>query len=132
MHIDFAEVPKFGSTTFFSLICGMLTSHKSQKKVSMFPAFLETKCIDSTQFWVCQKAQARSQDFCQGRGVFLKLGHFDKHSPTTLERKAPRGKNISLFYLETLKNVILNEKFYPYITTIRAFFLQIRALFSNF
>ena len=41
-------------------------------------------------------------------------------------------KNISFFYLETLKNVILNKKFYPQITTIRAFFLQIRTLFSNF
>ena len=33
----------------------------------------------------------------QGRGVFLELGHFDKHSPTTQERKFPRGKNLSKF-----------------------------------
>ena len=43
-----------------------------------------------------------------------------------------RAKISGFFYLETLKNVIFNEKFYPQITTIRAFFLQIRALFPNF
>ena len=48
MHINLAEVSKFGTTTFLSLICKMLKSDKSQKKVSMFTAFLETKCIGST------------------------------------------------------------------------------------
>ena len=36
------------------------------------------------------------------------------------------------FPLETLKNFILNEKLYPQMTTIRASFLQIRALFPIF
>ena len=67
-----------------------------------------------------------------GQGVFFKLGHFDKHSPTTRERKAPQGKNPQVFPLETLENFILSEKLYPLMTTFRAFFLQIRALFSNF
>ena len=64
--------------------------------------------------------------------MFLELGHFDKHSPTTGERKVPQWKNLRFFRLETLKNCILNETFYPLMTTIRAFFLHIRALFSNF
>ena len=68
----------------------------------------------------------------QGRGVFLENGHFDKHSPIARERKAPQGKNLRVFCLETLKNVILNDKFYLKMTIIREFFLQIRALFSNF
>ena len=44
----------------------------------------------------------------------------------------PSGKNIRVFPLETLKNFILNEPFYPYMTSIRVFFLQIRKIFSNF
>ena len=37
-----------------------------------------------------------------GQGVFLELGHFDKHSTTTEERKAPQGKTHRYFCLETL------------------------------
>ena len=48
-----------------------------------------------------------------GRGVFLELGHLDKHTLTTHGRKVPQGKNIPLFWLEIFKNCILNEKFYP-------------------
>ena len=44
----------------------------------------------------------------------------------------PVGKEFLFFCLETLKNCILNEKFYPQMTTIRAFCSQIRVLFSNF
>ena len=61
----------------------------------------------------------------------MELGHSDKHSPIARERKS-QGKNLRVFCLETLKNFILNDKFYQEMTTIRAFFLQIRALFSNF
>ena len=43
------------------------------------------------------------------------------------------GKKIpDLFCLETLKNVILHEKLYLEMTTIMVFFLQIRAVLSNF
>ena len=59
-----------------------------------------------------------------GQGSFLRI--------RARERKATQGKNLRVFPLETLTNLILNEKLYPYMTTIRAFFLQIRALFSNF
>ena len=50
--------------------------------------------------------QARNQEFFR-TGVFFELGHFDKHSSTTRERKVPQGKNIRAFRLETLKNVFL-------------------------
>ena len=46
-----------------------------------------------------------------GQGVFLESGHFDKHSATTQETKAPQGKNLRFFRLETLNNCILNENF---------------------
>ena len=71
-----------------------------------------------------------NKSFC--RGVFFELGHFDKHSRTTPERKARQGKNLRVFPLETLKNFILIEKLYPQMTTIRAFFLQLGRFFSNF
>ena len=62
----------------------------------------------------------------------MELGHFDKHLPIARERKAPQDQNHRVFCLETIKNFILNDKFYLKMTTIRAVFLQIRALFSNF
>ena len=60
----------------------------------------------------------------QGTSINIHLQH---------EIKRPRMEKISGFFrLETLENCILNENFYPQMTTIRAFFPQIRALFSNF
>ena len=41
------------------------------------------------------------------------LGQFAKHSPTTREWKGLQGENLRVFPLETLKNLILNEKLYP-------------------
>ena len=58
-------------------------------------------------------SQARNQEIFKGNRVFLKLEHFDKDSRTTRERKDPQGKNLPFFRLETLKNRILNEEFYP-------------------
>ena len=49
-----------------------------------------------------------------------------------LDKERPRGEKMSGFHQETLENFILDEKFYLQMTTIRTFFLQIRALFSNF
>ena len=54
----------------------------------------------------------------------MELRHFDKHSPAKRERKALQGKNFLLFRLETLTNFILNEKLFPQMTTIRAFFFS--------
>ena len=67
-----------------------------------------------------------------GQRSFLGIRHFDKHSPTTQERKAPQGKNLRFFRLETLKNCILNENFTHRWPQSGHFFPQIRALFSNF
>ena len=75
-------------------------------------------------------SQARNQEFF--RGVFLELKHFNKHSHTIQERKAPPGKNLRFFRLESLKNSILNENFTHRWPQSRYFFLQIGALFSNF
>ena len=39
----------------------------------------------------------------QGRGGFVKLGHFDKHFIKTLGKQAPQGKILEFFLLDTLK-----------------------------
>ena len=67
-----------------------------------------------------------------GQGSFLGIRAVRKHLPTTTRKNGPAGKNSLFFCLETLKNCILNEKYYPQMTTIRAFYPQIRALFSDF
>ena len=56
--------------------------------------------------------------------TFLGQGNTRKNGPT--------GGNSLSFCLETLKICLLNEKFYPQMTTIRVFCPQICALFSNF
>ena len=38
-----------------------------------------------------------------GQGRFVKLGHFDNISSKILERRAPQGKILELFFLGTLK-----------------------------
>ena len=48
------------------------------------------------------------------------------------EENLPRRERSPVFFLETLKNCILNEKFNPEMITIRAFLPKMRALFSNF
>ena len=59
-------------------------------------------------FWLSNTVRTFGQDrqpgIFKGRGVFLELGHFAKHSPITQERKAPQGKIIRFFRLETFKN----------------------------
>ena len=57
-----------------------------------------------------------------GQGRFLGIRQRRKDWTTAQERKAPHGKNCRVFCLETLKNCNLNEKFYPQMTSIRAFF----------
>ena len=60
----------------------------------------------------------------------MELGHFDKHSSTTQERKTPQGKNFWFFRLETLKNFILNENFTHRWPQSGHYIPQIRALFQ--
>ena len=55
-----------------------------------------------------------NQKSFQSRRVFLELGHLVNNSPTTRERKAPQGENLWVFCPETLKNFIVNDKFYSY------------------
>ena len=62
----------------------------------------------------------------------MELGNLQKDSPTTQERQTPQGKNHQFFCLETLKNCILNEEFYPQMTTIRAFTPKLGHVFSIF
>ena len=76
--------------------------------------------------------QARNQ-------TFFRAGEFPWSQGTSINihqqpqrRMALQGNVLYFFCLETLKNRILTEKFYPQMTTIRTFCLQIWALFSNF
>ena len=39
----------------------------------------------------------------QGRGGFMKLGHFDKNFIKKSRKKAPQGKILEFFILDTLK-----------------------------
>ena len=67
-----------------------------------------------------------------GQRSFLGIRTVQSSFTNSTSKKNPAGKNLRFFRLETLKNFILNDKFYLNMTTIRAFFLQIRALFSIF
>ena len=39
----------------------------------------------------------------QGRGGFVKLGHFDKHFIKKSRKKTPQGKILEVCHLDTLK-----------------------------
>ena len=91
--------------------------------------------LNKPRIWLLtlhQSLQARNQDFFrvrefswnQGTSINIHLQH--------QKEKSRRIKISRFFALETLKNFILNDKCYLKMTTIRSFFLQIRALFSNF
>ena len=45
---------------------------------------------------------AQSEIF-QSRGGFVKLGHFNKHFIKKSRKKAPQGKTLEFFLLDTLK-----------------------------
>ena len=65
----------------------------------------------------------------QGRGYFVKLGHFEKHFLKNVKKKGPAGKKFGFFLPRYSQNYILNGKFNLRMDTIRAFFSKIRALF---
>ena len=76
--------------------------------------------------------QARSQKF-------FRTGEFSWHQGTFIniqlqhkKEKPCREKITDFFCLETLKNCISNEKFYPQITTIRAFSPKLGQFFPIF
>ena len=61
----------------------------------------EIKNLD-TKKAIPKDSDAQPEIF-QGRGGFVKLGHFDKHFIKKLRKKAPQGKILEFFLLDTLK-----------------------------
>ena len=68
----------------------------------------------------------------QGRGCFLKLGHFHKHFLKKSRKKNPAAENFGAFCPTYSQNYILNGKFNLRIDKIRAFFPKPRHFFFNF
>ena len=69
---------------------------------------------------------------CLGQGSFLGVRPFWSTIMYTTRKKGHAGKIPRIFLLQTLKYCILNEKFFPLMVTIRAFFPKIKARFSKF
>ena len=72
-----------------------------------------------------------TEDF-SGRGMFRRIGHFDKHFVKMSRKKGTAGKNFGVFSPRYTQNYILNGKFNPRMDTIMALFSKIRALLSIF
>ena len=54
--------------------------------------------------WISHnKVLGAQPEIFQGRGDFLKLGHFDKHFIKNTRKKAPQRKISEFFLLDTLK-----------------------------
>ena len=77
-------------------------------------------------FWSRNQKLFRTGGFCSNCGTSINT-HL-KHE----KERSRRAKRLLLFRHETLKKFILNEIFYPEMTTIRRFFLQIGLRFSSF
>ena len=58
------------------------------------------KVLLSSGKYSCPRRATRN---FQGRGGFVKLGHFDKHFIKKSRKKAPQGKILEFFLLDTLK-----------------------------
>ena len=59
----------------------------------------------STKMFYYYRTGAQPEIF-PGRGGFVKLGHFDKHFIKKSRKKAPQGKILELFFLDTLKTTL--------------------------
>ena len=70
----------------------------------------------------------RAGQFFQNQGTWITFPYSTKKTGLRMENIFARNN----FSQETLKKFILSGKFYQQITTIRAFFFEIRALFSIF
>ena len=68
----------------------------------------------------------------QGRGGFMKLGHFDKHFIKKSRKKVPHGKYLKFFPLDTLKTTFWMANLTEGWTQLGHFFPKIRALFLIF
>ena len=66
------------------------------------------------------------------RSAFLELQYFDRHLSTTRKRKSYREKPLVFSPGRFSKLYFKNEKIWSSMTTIRAFFPEIRAHFYNF
>ena len=105
---------------FFSMTLNALVS----KSLVTFKMILFYMHIPNLQ-------QARNQELFRATKFSWNLDtSINIHRQHEKERSR-KDKNFRIFCLETLKKFILNEKFYPQMTTISAFFLQIRALREN-
>ena len=69
----------------------------SQKRKRKAKLFQENAILD---WYVYPGAQP---EIFLGRGSFVKLGHFDKHFIKKPRKKAPQGKFLKFFLLDTLK-----------------------------
>ena len=67
----------------------------------------------------------RAAEFSWNQGALI-------NSHLQNEKEKPTEKHLRIFLLETLRNCILNDKFNPQITTIRAFFPKIGHFFLIF
>ena len=108
-----------------------LKIHKIHRKTPV-PKTPETKRLFFSK--LCKNFQEHLHACNQ---EFFRAGELSWNQGTSIhlqqeKQRAHREKNICFFILETLKNFILNEKCYPQMTKIWAFFLQIRAHFTIF
>ena len=72
-----------------------------------------------------------NQEYFRAEEVFWNKGNTITISSTTHAKKIPYGKILEFFFLDTLKNMILNEKFNPQMKTIRtSFFGELRHFFN--
>ena len=74
----------------------------------------------------------RNQEFFRAEEFSWNLGTLINNNVQHEKEILPRNEKSPVFFLETLKNFILIDKFNPQMTKIRAFFPKIKALFSNF
>ena len=68
----------------------------------------------------------------QGRGGFMKLGHFNKHFLENSRKNSRAGENFEVFSPRYFFNYILNGKFNLRMDTVRAFFSKSQGNFFYF
>ena len=86
--------------------------------------------IETFNIFKCSTKEVVNQFFCtavhrqvisyrcisrnlSGHGVFLQIGQFDEHFMKNTRKKCQTGENLGVFFLEKLKNCILDKKFNP-------------------
>ena len=64
---------------------------------------LSIKPVLSFKFQIICLTTGAQPEIFQGRGGFVKLGHFDKHFIKKSRKTAPQGKILEFSHLDTLK-----------------------------